>query len=154
MTAPREDLRRRLAALSVSSVCDADKELTPLDPAIRLVADHGPVVGPARLVVADDDHLPVLTALVEADPGDVLLVAGGARRAVLGELFAAEAARRGLAGIVIAGFSRDVVGLRAAGVTVYARGTTPASGTVAGVDPPPSTVRVGGVEAREGDLVL
>ena len=46
------------------------------------------MAGPALTVVAEDDHLPVFSALAEASPGDVLvIVTGGApagrrRRAV------------------------------------------------------------------------
>ena len=62
-------------------------------------------------------------------PGDVLVVATGGTRAVFGELFATEARRRGLAGIVCDGFCRDLRGLRAIGLPVFARGTSPRSGT-------------------------
>ena len=72
------------------------------------------MAGPAFTVVAEDDHLPVMSALAEAAPGDVLVIAtNGGSRAVFGELFATEARRRGLAGIVTDGFCRDVRGLRA-----------------------------------------
>src|SRR5215212_5080226 len=87
------------------------------------------MAGPALTVVAEDDHLPVFSALAEAQAGQVLVIAtGGGRRAVLGELFATEARRRGLAGVVIDGLCRDVQGLRALGLPVFARGTVPASG--------------------------
>ena len=71
-----------------------------------------------------------MDALAEAAPGDVLVIAGnGATRALFGELFATEARRRGLAGIVTDGFCRDLRGLRGIGLPVFARGTTPRSGT-------------------------
>ena len=54
--------------------------------------------GPAFTVLAHDDHLPVFSALAEAQPGDVLVIAtDGGTLAVFGELFATEAKRRGLA---------------------------------------------------------
>ena len=88
------------------------------------------MAGPALTVTAEDDHLPVFSALAEAEPGEVLVIAtNGGRLAVLGELFATEARRRGLAGVVIDGHCRDVHGLRALGLPVFARGTLPASGT-------------------------
>ena len=69
----------------------------------------------------------MFSALAEAQPGDVLVIAtGGGTSAVLGELFATEAKRRGLAGIVIDGLCRDVAGLRRIGLPVFARGTIPA----------------------------
>ena len=88
------------------------------------------MAGPAFTVLAEDDHLPVMAALAEAAPGDVLVIAtGGGEHAVFGELFATEARRRGLAGIVADGFCRDLRGLRVIGLPVFARGTTPRSGT-------------------------
>ena len=146
----------RVRALATSSLCDADKTLLLPDPAIRAMVPDVRMVGPAVTVVAPDDHLPVLVAAGEAPPGSVLVVVNprGAR-AVAGELVAAEANRRGLAGVVIDGYCRDVAGLRRLGLPVYARGSTPASGSAGdprGVDEGP--VALGGVPVRPGDVVL
>jgi len=113
------------------------------------------MAGPAFTVRAEDDHLPVMSALAEAAPGDVLVIAtGGATVAVFGELFATEARRRGLAGIVCDGFCRDLRGLRAIGLPVFARGTTPRSGTTVSRAAPGATVDVGGVAVAPGDIVF
>jgi 4-hydroxy-4-methyl-2-oxoglutarate aldolase len=146
----------RVRALATSSLCDADKSLRLPDPAIRAIVPGVRMAGPAVTVVAPDDHLPVLTAVGEAPPGSVLVAVNprGAR-AVAGELVAAEARRRGLAGIVIDGYCRDVAGLRALGLPVFARGSTPASGSARdprGCDE--QTVALGGVPVAPGDLVL
>lgn len=146
----------RARALATSSLCDADKTLRLPDPAIRAIVPGVRMAGPAVTVVAPDDHLPVLAAAGEAPPGSVLVIVnprGG--RAVAGELVAAEAHRRGLAGIVIDGWCRDVAGLRALGLPVFARGSTPASGSAR--DPRGSdegSVALGEVRVRPGDLVL
>jgi regulator of RNase E activity RraA len=146
----------RARALATSSLCDADKTLRLPDPAIRAIVPGVRMAGPAVTVVAPDDHLPVLAAVGEAPPGSVLVVVnprGG--RAVAGELVAAEARRRGLAGIVVDGWCRDVAGLRALGLPVFARGSTPASGSARdprGSDEAP--VALGGVRVRPGDIVL
>jgi 4-hydroxy-4-methyl-2-oxoglutarate aldolase len=146
----------RARALATSSLCDADKTFALPDPAIRAMVPDVRMAGPAVTVVAPDDHLPVLVAAAEAAPGSVLVVVNprGAR-AVAGELVAAEAQRRGLAGVVIDGFCRDRVGLRRLGLPVFARGSTPASGSARdprGLDEGP--VALGGVPVRPGDLVL
>jgi regulator of RNase E activity RraA len=146
----------RVRALATSSLCDADKTLALPDPTIRAMVPDVRMVGPAVTVVAPDDHLPVLVAAGEAPPGSVLVVVNprGAR-AVAGELVAAEARRRGLAGVVIDGYCRDVAGLRALGLPVFARGSTPASGSARdprGADEAP--VALGGVPVRPGDVVL
>ena len=148
-------LTDRLRAIEVSALCDADKGLPLLDPAIRAMLPDVRMAGPALTVLAEDDHLPVLSALGEAAAGDVLVIAtNGGRRAVLGELFATEARRRGLAGVVIDGFCRDVHGLRRVGLPVFARGTIPASGGTVSRAPLRRPVRCGGLDVAAGDIVF
>jgi 4-hydroxy-4-methyl-2-oxoglutarate aldolase len=143
----------RLLALDVSALSDADKTLPVADSAVRAMVPDVRMAGPAYTVVAEDDHLPVMTALAEAAPGDVLVVATyGGTRAVFGELFATEARRRGLAGIVCDGFCRDLRGLRAIGLPVFARGTSPRSGTTVSRTAPGQEVTFGGIAVRPGEI--
>src|SRR5439155_20686730 len=101
------------------------------------------------------DHLPVMSALEHAAPGDVLVIAtNGGTRAVFGELFATEARRRGLAGIVADGLCRDLRGLREIGLPVFARGTTPRSGTTVSRAPLKATIACAGVTVTSGDIVF
>ena len=149
------DLTQRLLGIDVSALSDADKTLPVVDSAVRAMIPDVRMAGPAFTVLAEDDHLPVMTALAEARPGDVLVIAtNGGTRAVFGELFATEARRRGLAGIVADGFCRDLRGLRGIGLPVYARGTTPRSGTTASRAAPGATIACGGVEVSPGDIVF
>jgi len=149
------DLNERLLAIDVSALSDADKTLPVVDPAVRAMLPEVRMAGPAYTVVADDDHLPVMSALAEAAPGDVLVIAArGASSAGFGELFATEARRRGLAGIVTDGFCRDVRGLRQIGLPVFARGTTPRSGSTVSRASPGATIACGGVEVSPGDIVF
>jgi 4-hydroxy-4-methyl-2-oxoglutarate aldolase len=147
-------LVERLLAIDVSALSDADKTLPVLDPGIQAMVPDVRMAGPAHPVRAPADHLPVMSAVADAPPGAVLVIAtDGAGVAVLGELFATEAARRGLAGVVIDGLCRDVQGLRRAGLPVFARGSTPKSGTVQARGAA-GAVQVGGVTVAPGDVVF
>ena len=149
------DLLERLLQIDVSALSDADKTLPVVDPAIRAMIPDVRMAGPAFTVVAEDDHLPVMSALAEAAPGDVLVIAAnGGSRAVFGELFATEARRRGLAGIVADGFCRDLRGLRHIGLPVFARGTTPRAGTTVSRAGLGATIACGSVDVSPGDVVF
>ena len=145
----------RLLGIDVSALSDADKTLPIVDPAVRAMIPDVRMAGPAFTVVAEDDHLPVMAAIAQAAPGDVLVIAtNGGSRAVFGELFASEAKRRSLAGLVVDGLCRDLRGLRRIGLPAFARGTTPRSGTVVSRAAHGATIACGGVEVSPGDIVF
>ena len=154
MGAMTDRMIERLRAVQVSSLCDADKSMPVLASEVHAMLPGLAMVGPAVTVLCHDDHLPMFSALRAAEPGSVLVVAcDGHRRAVSGELFATEARRRGLAGIVVDGYVRDMRGLRSIGLPVFARGTNPASGSTTDPGAVGTGVVVGGVQVRPGDLV-
>jgi 4-hydroxy-4-methyl-2-oxoglutarate aldolase len=150
-----DELISRLRQLQVSSLSDADKTLPVCDPAIRAMLPDVTLVGTAFTVRADGDLLGMIDAMGRAEPDRVLVVATDGRPlAASGELFATEGRRRGIAGIVVDGFCRDLRGLRRVGLPVFARGTTPAAGPALGPAVVQEPVTFGGVEVQPGDLVF
>ena len=143
-----------LAAVPVSTLCDVDKSLPVVDPGIRPLTATTRICGPALTVVASGEFLSTLWAIGEAAPGDVLVVqAGGAPLAALGELLASEALRRGLGGIVVDGYVRDRSGLPAE-FPLWARGTVPMAGRSDVAPRVGGPIFFGGLRVAPGDVVL
>ena len=145
----------RLSRIDTTSLVDAaGGGLRVLPAALRPVRPGLRLVGRALTVDAHDDLMPILEALRRSGPGDVLVVVGSDRHAVAGELFATEALRRGVAGIVIDGLCRDSRTLASLDLPVYARGVAPTACPARGVPVVQVPISVGEVEVRPGDLVL
>jgi regulator of RNase E activity RraA len=143
-----------LAAVPVSTLCDVDKSLPVADPALRPLTATARICGPAYTVVAAGEFLSVLWAIGEAEPGDVLVVqAGGAPLAALGELLATEAWRRGLGGIVVDGYVRDRSGLPGQ-FPLWARGTVPMAGRSDVAPRVGGPILFGGLRVVPGDVVV
>ena len=148
-------LLERLSRVDTTSLVDAaGGDLRVLPPAIRPVRTGLRLVGRALTVDAREDLMSVFAALREARPRDVLVVAGNRERAVAGELFATEALRRGVAGIVIDGLCRDTRSLAEIDLPVYARGAVPHAVPARAVPVVQVPLMIGDVEVRPGDLVL
>jgi len=151
----KPQLREALAGLRAASLADADKTLRVLEPEIRALQRGLKLVGPARTARCHDDYLTVVKAVEEAEPGEVLVIdTGSSKRAVLGELVATEAARRGLGGIVVDGLVRDREALEQLGLPIYAKGFCPASGSANRLMETQCRVLVAGAMIEPGDILV
>jgi regulator of RNase E activity RraA len=115
------------------------------------------MVGPAFCVLtAPGDNKAIHSAIDDAAPGDVIVVAAGGYvdRALIGELMAGRAAARGLAGIVIDGAVRDAHDIGEMQFPVFARGVTPAGPYRNGPGLHQIPVAIGGVAVSPGDIVM
>ena len=102
------------------------------------------------------DNLALFGALATAEPGDVLLAAtdGFTETSVTGDLLLGMAKNRGLKGIVTDGVVRDVPGILAVGLPLYAIGVNPNSPARNGPGTVGHPIVIGGVSIAPGDIVI
>jgi len=113
-------------------------------------------VGPALTVwtYPGDWHRPV-AAIDEAEPGMVVFVdAGGQGPAVWGEEASKSCMRKGIAGIVIHGASRDTAEIAELGFPCFSTLQAPAAGDPRGVGMIGVPLHIGETDIRTGDWVI
>lgn len=150
-------LVERLKKVASSAVSDSQKSFGPMHAAIKSIVPGMVVAGPAFTVKCYPGAIiTVHKALLEAKPGDVIVVDGEAddRGALFGELMSLQAHTIGIAGIVIDGPCRDVNGVRDLGFPVWSRFVTPRVGSNRRVGETQVPVSCGGVVVRPGDWIL
>lgn len=129
-----------------------------MDPAIKpIVAGAARIVGTAVTCrCGPDDNLGAFGAIAIARPGDVIVCAaeGFTGSGMAGDLMMGMARNAGCAGFVTDGMVRDLAGLEAVGLPVFARGLTPASCVRNGPGTVGLPVLVGGVVVDSGDVIV
>jgi len=95
-------------------------------------------------------------ALDVARPGVVVVVdaSGSPKNGVLGDLVAKKAKQRGIAGFIVDGLIRDLVGMRETGLPIYARGVTPFGPLHRGPGELNYTISCGGIVVKPGDIII
>jgi 4-hydroxy-4-methyl-2-oxoglutarate aldolase len=149
------DIRRLVAAVDTSAICDADRNTRVMSADLRCRSRNPVMCGPALTVRCRDDIFAVIQAIEGAGAGQVLVVDGGGRpTALAGELFARAALAKGLAGIIVDGGYRDLAYIASCDLPVYSRHTSPMAGPAARLGVLNEPVTCGGVTVRPGDLVI
>jgi 4-hydroxy-4-methyl-2-oxoglutarate aldolase len=146
-----------LARLGVATVHEAAGRTGIVDMPLTQVVPGSRVAGPARTALcAPADNTMVHALVAHAEPGDVLVLTSTAPApvALVGDLLATQALKRGVAALLVDAAVRDVDELAALGLPIWARwvraqGAT--KGVVGELDVP---VEVGGARIRPGDLVV
>lgn len=124
--------------------------IRPLTRSARILGTALPVWSRGR------DNLAPYAALAFAKPGDVLVVATEDYEAasVTGDIMVGMARNAGIVGVVTDGMVRDVPGLDAVGIPVFARGVSPNSPQKDGPGTIGLPVVIGGLIIGPGDLIL
>lgn len=145
-----------LRGVPTSVVADSQSGRGGLDWRIKPLKEGARVVGPAFTCWCGPcDNLAALAALELAKPGDVLVIAteGWEGTGVIGDRYAAMAAKRGIGGIVTDGLLRDRAGILEAGLACWGRGLSPNSPYFKGPGEVGLPVVLGGVAVRSGDVL-
>lgn len=126
----RDDIKNKLDAISTTHFCDASPNIRIFNKNLICLSNIYPLIGRAYTVKTDGDLLPVIQAIESALPGDVLVISSGdSGHALFGELFTTAAQKKGITGIIIDGYCRDIAPIRSMAMPFYAKGIYPAAGT-------------------------
>jgi RraA family protein len=149
------DLLDQLAELETSMLADINKYIRAMDAGIRRINPGRKLIGRARTASCRNDFLTVMRVLADAEAGDVLVIDGrGGHLALAGEMFALEAYRKNLGGIIVDGMVRDSAAMQDIDLPVYARAVHPVAGTIQTIGDIGIDVSCGGIIVSPGDVVF
>ena len=154
-----EEILSTFRKTGTAVVSDAMGRSSPLPGVKPVLQEMRTIAGTAFTVrVPPGDWLLAIKAIDEAKPGDVIVIdAGGAdesRKAVWGELASQAAKVKGITGVVIHGYVRDIPGIREINFPVFASGITPRAGDPEGQGAHGITLDIGGVLVKPGDIIV
>jgi len=143
--------------LSVADLCDAHEDEAEV--CVLPFRDFGGRIafsGRIRTVRCFEDNSLVKATLAEPGEGCVLVVdgQGSVRRALVGDVLAADAVRNGWAGVVVNGAVRDTAALANLDLGVKALGSIPMRGVKRGEGEVDMPVAFGGVVFVPGDRLF
>lgn len=153
---PNPALVERFRGIPSSNINDTMNRLYNTDDSIQSI-NRLPMLGTAITVRAPlGDNMMFHRALDIAQPGDILVVDGGGctQRSLAGEIMVTYAAKKGLAGIVVNGALRDLDGILACPMPIYAKAITPQGPFKNGPGEINVPVCCGGVVVMPGDILV
>lgn len=149
------DLLDQLTELETSMLADINKYIRAMDAGIKRINPGRKLIGRARTASCRNDFLTVMRVLADAEAGDVLVIDGrGGHLALAGEMFALEAHRKKLGGIIVDGMVRDSTAMQDIDLPVYARAVHPVAGTIQTIGDIGIAVSCGGIVVNPGDVVF
>ncbi len=145
-----------LSQVSTGWIVDANGKRGAIDSAIRPISEKTSFCGTAFTVrTRGRDNLAAWAALSFAKPGDVMVLATDSytESSVVGDVFIGMARNRGIVAVVTDGMVRDVAGINAVGIPVFARGLSPNSPYKDGPGELGTKVCIGNLVIESGDIL-
>ena len=154
---PAENLVRKLSEAPTGWVVDANGRRGALDYRIRPLTNAQRFCGVALPVwTRARDNLAPYAAIQYAKPGDVMVISTDDYEpaSVVGDILVGMAKNQGVVAFVTDGVVRDIDGLNAVGLPVFARGLSPNSPFKDGPGTIGLPISLAGVAVNAGDVVL
>ena len=151
------EAHEELARLGSATVYEASGREGMVDLSFEQVIPGSRAAGPARTVrCGQGDNLMVHAVMERVEPGEVVVLTMPEPEpvALVGELLATQAARRGAAALLVDAAVRDVEELRELGLPVWARWVRVRGAEKASAGSIDEPVEVGGAMIRPGDAVV
>ena len=141
--------------ISVPDLCDQYPDVAVLQPLFRNFGGHTAFGGPVVTIRCFEDNSRVKEQAALPGHGRVMVVDGGGsrRRALLGDMIAANAVENGWAGLVINGSVRDVDALAELPLGVQALGAIPVKTDKRGLGDLDVAIEFAGVRIAPGHFV-
>lgn len=152
------DLVEKFRNLASANISDVQGKQNTFDAPIKpIYSPMEPLCGTAITVKArPGDNLLSTKAIHMAQPGDVIVIAGGfdMNLSVWGGVMSAMAKKKGIAGVVTDGLVRDVAETRESGLAVFSIGLTPVGPTKESAGQINVPISCGGVIVNPGDIIV
>ena len=148
---------RALTGVAVGWVVDAMGRQGALDHRIRPIGVAAAFTGVALAVRSRArDNLAPWASIDYAEPGDVIVIETGdyEQASVIGDAWLGVAHNKGVVACVTDGLVRDVDGIAAVGIPVFARGVSPNSPFKDGPGEIGLSVVIGGLAVHSGDILV
>ena len=147
----------KLKAYGTPALSDGLNKFNTMNPEVKPVVEGIKIAGPAITVrMRPGDNLMLHKAIGLAEPGDIIVVdtCGCSNYSLMGDLMGSAAFKKGIGGIVIDGYIRDIGELKEKRMPVFAKGATPAVGDKDGPGEINMPISCAGVPVIPGDYIV
>ncbi len=145
----------RVSTSNISDAMHRSGNLEGILPVTGIQTSKGMVGRAITVRTSPGDWAKPVEAIDVAGKGDVIVIdSGGTGKAVWGELASNSCMRKGVAGVVINGFARDIGEIERIGFPVFAIGKKPTAGEPKGFGEINVPIRISGVGIKPGDYIV